>query len=149
PAPGSPPRLPVPGGIPPKPMANPLAAAPSRGPGAFTSGSTARAYSPVWKVIPRHGGGRRVRDGGRESQTFPGSVPGKEEIRGGVPPVTILCVDDDKDIRRAFTVIFRRAGFAVKEAATGSDALRLVAERPDLVVLDVHLPDINGLEVCR
>jgi DNA-binding response OmpR family regulator len=40
-------------------------------------------------------------------------------------------------------------GFLVKEAATGGDAMRLLAEQPDLVVLDVSLPDINGFEVCR
>jgi PAS domain S-box-containing protein len=62
---------------------------------------------------------------------------------------TILYVDDDAGNRQAFTWIFRAEGFEVREAATGSDALRLAAERPDLVVLDVNLPDINGFEVCR
>jgi PAS domain S-box-containing protein len=62
---------------------------------------------------------------------------------------TILFVDDDEENRLALSWIFRTAGFAVKEAATGSDALRLVAERPDLVILDVNLPDMNGFEVCK
>src|SRR6516162_5229643 len=65
------------------------------------------------------------------------------------PPVSILYVDDDADTRQAFGWLFRSAGFQVKEAATGSEALRLAEERPDLVVLDVNLPDINGFEVCR
>jgi PAS domain S-box-containing protein len=65
------------------------------------------------------------------------------------PPATILYVDDDDDTRRAFSWIFQGAGFAVKEAANGWDALRLAAEKPDVVVLDVNLPDINGFEVCR
>jgi PAS domain S-box-containing protein len=64
-------------------------------------------------------------------------------------PATILYVDDDDDTRRAFSWIFQGAGFAVKEAANGSEALRLAAEKPDVVVLDVDLPDINGFEVCR
>jgi PAS domain S-box-containing protein len=63
--------------------------------------------------------------------------------------VSILYVDDDEDNRHAFGWLFRSAGFEVKEAATGSEALRLAAEKPDLVILDVNLPDINGFEVCR
>src|SRR6516162_9997162 len=63
------------------------------------------------------------------------------------PPVSILYVDDDEDNRHAFGWLFRSAGFEVKEAATGSEALRLAAEKPDLVILDVNLPDINGFEV--
>ncbi len=64
-------------------------------------------------------------------------------------PVSILYVDDDEDNRLAFGSLFRSVGFQVKEAATGSEALRLAAEKPDLVILDVNLPDMNGFEVCR
>jgi signal transduction histidine kinase len=63
--------------------------------------------------------------------------------------VSILYVDDDEDNRQAFGWLFRSAGFEVKEASTGSEALRLAAEKPDLVILDVNLPDMNGFEVCR
>src|SRR5207247_3818 len=62
---------------------------------------------------------------------------------------TVLYVDDDEANRHAFSCLFRQAGFTVEEAATGREALRLVSRQPDLVVLDVNLPDINGLEVCR
>src|SRR5262245_61183752 len=62
---------------------------------------------------------------------------------------SVLYVDDDADNREVFGWLLRNAGFHVQEAATGSEALRLAAERPDLVVLDVNLPDINGFEVCR
>ncbi len=63
---------------------------------------------------------------------------------------TILNVDDDEGARYAKTRIFERAGYRVLEAATGGDALSLVRdERPQLVLLDVGLPDINGIEICR
>jgi len=61
----------------------------------------------------------------------------------------ILYVDDEEANRRAFSWILQSEGFEVSEAATGDEALRLAAERPDLVILDVNLPDINGFEVCR
>jgi signal transduction histidine kinase len=62
----------------------------------------------------------------------------------------ILVVDDNETSRYAKVRILRQAGLSVVEAATGADALRLIAERqPRLVVLDIHLPDIDGWEVCR
>jgi PAS domain S-box-containing protein len=68
----------------------------------------------------------------------------------GRSPTLILNVDDNEAALYAKTRILRRAGLEVIEAATGVDALRLVAERrPVLLVLDVKLPDISGLEVCR
>ena len=62
---------------------------------------------------------------------------------------TILFVDDDDANRRLLGWIFRNEGFQVMEAASGAEALRLAAARPDLVVLDVSLPDVDGFEVCR
>ena len=62
----------------------------------------------------------------------------------------ILNVDDTDGARYAKTRILQRAGFNVIEAATGADALEAARTRaPDLVLLDVKLPDINGFEVCR
>ncbi len=63
--------------------------------------------------------------------------------------VTILVVDDDEVKRYTVVRILRKAGFAVQEARTGAEALAPRAERPDLIVLDVNLPDIDGFEVCR
>ena len=63
---------------------------------------------------------------------------------------SVLVVDDHDSGRFAKVRVLRRAGFEVVEAATGADALRLIeSEAPDAVVLDVNLPDINGLEVSR
>jgi PAS domain S-box-containing protein len=65
------------------------------------------------------------------------------------PEATILLVDDDEAKRYSIARTLRRSGYAVVEAVSGSEALRLVAARPDLIVLDVKLPDIDGFEVCR
>ena len=62
----------------------------------------------------------------------------------------ILNVDDNAANRYVKSRVLRAAGFEVVEAGTGGDGLRLVEEHdPDLVLLDVRLPDISGIEVCR
>ncbi|MEH2165845.1 MAG: response regulator [Nostoc sp.] len=66
------------------------------------------------------------------------------------PRVTILHVDDNEANRYVVTRILQNAGFSVLEAATGTTGLEAVANfQPDLVILDVQLPDISGFEVCR
>jgi PAS domain S-box-containing protein len=63
---------------------------------------------------------------------------------------TILNVNDHEAGLYASTRILQRAGYRVVEAATGRDALDLLSrEHPDLALLDVKLPDMSGLEVCR
>lgn len=62
----------------------------------------------------------------------------------------VLIVDDDPDILLLTAVILREEGYQVLEAETGSQCLELAgAHRPDLVLVDVILPDMTGLEVCR
>lgn len=61
----------------------------------------------------------------------------------------ILLVDDEPAITSALTVIFGRAGFQVTVAKTGEAALAQLSEMPDLVVLDVMLPGIDGYRVCQ
>src|SRR5262249_31708363 len=65
-------------------------------------------------------------------------------------PITVLNVDDYPPGLYARSRILRQAGFEVREASTGAEALRLAtSEKPDLVVLDVNLPDMNGMEGGR
>ena len=61
----------------------------------------------------------------------------------------ILAVDDNAAQRYATTKLLKREGFDVWEAATGTEALEKARQKPDLVLLDVKLPDISGLDVCR
>lgn len=66
------------------------------------------------------------------------------------PAPHVLVVDDDDEIRASLRRGLSRAGFAVKLAADGADALRhLLHTPPDLVVLDIMMPGIDGLEVVR
>jgi CheY-like chemotaxis protein len=66
------------------------------------------------------------------------------------PGPLVLVVEDSDAIRAAFTILLEESGYAVAAAANGAEAVRLAAERaPDLVLLDLGLPDISGLEVTR
>jgi PAS domain S-box-containing protein len=84
----------------------------------------------------------------------------REDPSGSSPPTAtvpettarhrVLVVDDDAPGRYALVHPLERAGFLVDQADTGRDALRLCAEkRPEAVVLDINLPDMDGREVCR
>src|SRR5262245_64919674 len=62
----------------------------------------------------------------------------------------VLIVDDDPDIQRLVSYNLSQAGFQVTTAIPGRTALESVQKYPpDLIILDVMLPDIDGLEVCR
>ena len=61
---------------------------------------------------------------------------------------TILMIEDEADIRLTLSVLLRRAGLQVLEAADGRSGLRLLHERqPDCVIVDIGLPDIDGWQV--
>ncbi len=69
---------------------------------------------------------------------------------GGEPGVRVLVVDDEAAIRDLVATVLRYEGFVVEEASSGREALAAAAAfRPALVVLDIMLPDHDGLEVMR
>ena len=65
-------------------------------------------------------------------------------------PKSILIAEDEPNIVISLEFLLSRAGYAVSVARDGSEAIRLARSlRPDLVVLDVMLPSVDGFEVCR
>jgi DNA-binding response OmpR family regulator len=65
-------------------------------------------------------------------------------------PQSILVVEDEASIASFVALYLKNAGYAVRGVATGQAALsQLAAEAPALVILDLNLPDIDGIEVCR
>ena len=62
----------------------------------------------------------------------------------------ILLIDDDVDLQKLVAEGLRREKFVVVSAQTGEEGLRLAYDQhPDLIILDLMLPGIGGLEVCR
>ncbi len=65
-------------------------------------------------------------------------------------PSNVLVVDDNYPMARAVTFLLSRAGFACRIARDGLDAIEQIqAQKPDLVVLDLQMPRMGGLETCR
>ena len=84
-------------------------------------------------------------DGG-DDRPGPAFAPG----RGGDPQATLLVVDDEPAVRRVLVMRLQMAGYRVICAEDGEEALALFhREQPDLVVLDVMLPKLDGFAVCR
>src|SRR5258705_14019407 len=73
-----------------------------------------------------------------------------ETISNADQSITLLAIDDTDANRYALVRHLRGAGYVVHEAATGFEGLDLAAAAaPDLIILDVRLPDLSGLEVAR
>jgi PAS domain S-box-containing protein len=65
-------------------------------------------------------------------------------------PTTVLVVDDSENRLLIHSLLLRKSGYEVVQAATGTECLESVQrQKPDIIVLDVVLPDINGIDVCR
>src|SRR6516225_3286794 len=78
-----------------------------------------------------------------------------QQARGGTlhadgTPVRVLVVDDEPSLAELLSSVLRYEGWSVKTAGDGADAVRAAREfRPDAVVLDIMLPDFDGVEVMR
>lgn len=65
------------------------------------------------------------------------------------PEKKILIVDDEEDITSLLRDYFEMNGYAVMTAGDGAAAIRLAEKQPDLILLDVNMPELDGLSVCR
>jgi len=66
------------------------------------------------------------------------------------PLVSVLVVDDEPALRKVIRSSLAASGFTVEEAGTGAEALGFIQQRPfDLVLLDVNMPGMSGVEACR
>jgi DNA-binding response OmpR family regulator len=78
------------------------------------------------------------------------SEPAPPTTRAPADGALVLVVDDDDTVAEVVNAYLENAGLEAVHVSNGSDALRCIAEMsPDLVVLDLMLPDVDGLEVCR
>ncbi|MBI2081122.1 MAG: GAF domain-containing protein [candidate division NC10 bacterium] len=99
------------------------------------------------KLVEMHGGTIRVESAGPgRGATFRVRLPLRPPVLEG----EILLVDDDADLLQGLTETFTRLGYGVRAARDGEEALAAVAAvPPDCLVLDLHLPRVNGLQVLR
>ena len=65
------------------------------------------------------------------------------------PQRSAVVIEDDADIRRLLVIVLAGRGFTVHEAGTGAEGQRLVdVIQPELITLDLNLPDVDGLDLC-
>jgi CheY-like chemotaxis protein len=87
-------------------------------------------------------GGSAIADKDRRGQV-------REDLFMVSKPAKILIVEDSSFYRRGLEQSLKRAGFAVMSAATGEEGLQAAQDHPDLIVLDMMLPKLNGMMVLR
>ncbi|GMX65548.1 response regulator transcription factor [Paenibacillus elgii] len=61
----------------------------------------------------------------------------------------VLIIDDEADLRKLLTDYFEINGYSVMTAKDGKEALRQIENQPDIVLLDINMPELDGLEVCK
>ena len=61
----------------------------------------------------------------------------------------LLIADDEPDIVDTLARCFASRGYEIMRASSGEEAVRQAGRAPDLILLDVNMPDLDGLEVCR
>jgi CheY-like chemotaxis protein len=69
---------------------------------------------------------------------------------GTAPPRRVLVIDDDDDARHVLQLLLKSQGYEVETAANGEEGLKKIARRlPDLIIVDVMMPGINGVQMTR
>jgi len=106
-------------------------------------------FSPVSKISGTERPGRALR-----ADDMPPSNNMEHNSSSESPNInsqgSILVVDDDGSVRRALHTTLRTLGFSISEASSGEEALLLArATRHDVVLLDINMPGMDGLEACR
>jgi len=113
----------------------------------LSQGGTGLGLSVTYGLVQAHGGRISFRSRPEGGTIFTVSFP----IEVKPQPAKILVVDDEKPIRSMLTyALARHRAHTIEEAAGGIEAcIKLGSFRPDLVILDVFMPDMDGVEVCR
>src|SRR5439155_12166592 len=100
-------------------------------------------------VKDAHSAPARQRSGCRGPSKRPSRVQGRAPDRIAAMP-RILVAEDDQDIAQLVARYLDKAGYTTEVAGTGRDALTAAAARPpDLLILDLMLPHVDGLDACR
>ena len=110
-------------------------------------GGTGLGLSVTYSLVRAHGGKIRFETGPHEGTTFSVTLPLEMEQE----KVKILVVDDEVVVREVLRkTLNTRPAYVVDEAPDGISAcIKLGAFKPDLLILDIFMPEMNGLEVCR
>jgi CheY-like chemotaxis protein len=110
-------------------------------------GGTGLGLAVTYSMVKAHGGDIDFMSEKGKGTTFTVTFPTAPEIR----PIRILVAEDEESLRDIIVYTLERAqGYSVEQASTGAEALLKIGTfRPDLVILDVFMPDTDGLEVCR
>jgi DNA-binding NtrC family response regulator len=88
--------------------------------------------------------------GGTDERTKSGDKANLKESRSSVKPKKSLIVDDEAMIRLSLKKLFEKEGFIVRTASSGASALKILeTESPDIVVMDVRLPDASGIDLLK
>ncbi len=112
-----------------------------------TEGGTGLGLSVTYSLVKSHNGEITFKTSKDHGTTFTVSFPVKEPK----PTAKILVVDDDVTVQKIFVeALSEKGNYAVEKASNGTEALiKLGTHRPDLLILDILMPEMDGVEVCR